>query len=122
MSSPGVKTIAALVFCLVLSACASDLGNRPATADTPFLVGKTTKAEVLKALGLPQEISKDPSGVVHYWYDPSVRMAQVCMLCVSPDISKGSAYTKLNRAKLTFDATGVLIDFLPQQENSRKGN
>jgi hypothetical protein len=129
MSSPFVRACVAQLVCLLLAACASDMGIKPVTADAQFIVGQTTKAEVIKALGLPQEISKDSAGSEHYWYEASARLTGLCVGCgfasntagaVPGAVVQSSAESaKRDRAKLTFDAAGVLVEYLPPPKQGR---
>ena len=123
MSSRFTRACIACLICLVLAACAAEMGVKPVPADAPFIVGKTTKAEVIEALGLPQEISKDDAGTEHYWYEPSARLTGLCVGCAFSSNTAGAvpgaavessaASAKRNRAQLTFDASGVLVEYLP---------
>lgn len=123
MNSRFVRACVVQLVCLVLAACASDLGIKPVPVDAQFIVGETTKAEVIKALGLPQEISRDPAGSEHYWYEPSARLTGICVGCAWASNTSGAVpgaavrssaqSAKRNRAKLTFDASGVLVEYLP---------
>jgi hypothetical protein len=129
MNSRFVRAFVAHLVCLVLAACASDLGVKPVAADAQFIVGKTTKAEVIKALGLPQEITRDGAGSEHYWYEPSARLTGMCVGCALASNTSGAVpgaavqssaeNAKRNRAKLTFDASGVLVEYLPSRKAGR---
>jgi hypothetical protein len=122
MKSRFARVSAAYLTCLILAACAAEIGLRPA-ADVQFVIGKTTKAEVIKELGLPQEITRDPAGTEHYWYEPSARLTGLCIACGFPSgtpdllnaavVHASAERAKRDRAQMTFDASGVLAEYTP---------
>lgn len=58
----------------MLNGCGASIGLRKTFNEANFEIGKTTKAEVIGYLGLPQQTGRDPLGRVHLCYDGATRL------------------------------------------------
>jgi hypothetical protein len=112
--------IAPLLLGMLLSAVASggDIGIKKQIDISQFEVGKTVIADVVRAIGLPQRMSKDEDGTKHFFYERSTRLVGMCLGCgmasntmglIPGGAIKGSKEkAKKNSVELVFDSEGIL--------------
>ena len=73
---------AACVLAALLAGCSTgSIGMRKDLDQQHFEVGKTSRAEVVNAIGLPQRMEKDAAGNEHYYYERSARLTGMCVAC-----------------------------------------
>jgi hypothetical protein len=109
-----------LLLGLLFSAVANsaDIGIKKQIDISQFEVGKTLIADVVRAIGLPQRMSKDENGTKHFFYERSTRLVGMCLGCgmagntmglISGGAIKGSKEkAKKNSLELVFDSEGIL--------------
>ena len=56
-----------LVLSFLVTACASTIGNKQDVKTTSFLIGDTSKNEVLDTLGLPSEVTRSEALQQEFW-------------------------------------------------------
>lgn len=108
-------TLALIVPLLLLGACGPRIGVKTDFQQQAFQVGKTTRADVIKQLGLPQQILKDSDGREHLLYEGSTRLVGMCVGCgdvtgnvgIIPRMMNDSRVK--NGAEYVFDLQGVLV-------------
>jgi len=112
----------------LLTACGPGIGLRTKFHEATFEIGKTTKAEVIGYLGLPQRLGKDPLGRTHLLYDGSTRLIglvapvaigpiiTVAPLAIGPVGSSSNESMTRSGAEYVFDENDKLIAaFLPEK-------
>lgn len=117
------RRIFAICIALILSGCATSVGNRTSFEDTKFVVGKTLKQEVATALGLPSEVS-NAEGLLLWGYPDSPELVGL-IIAVPTGPNVVSTYAidvtdseqSFNQAKMIygFDEDGVLRRVLDQR-------
>jgi len=109
-----------LTILALLAGCSSGtIGVKPDIAAHHLEVGKSTRTEVVNAIGLPQRVAKDAAGNDHYFYERSARLIGMCLGCGYVDNSLGAIpaaaiQSSNDKARKTaiefvFNAEGTLI-------------
>ena len=99
---------------LALAACGPTIGLKSDFSSQGFEIGRTTRDQVISALGLPQQILKDTDGREHLLYDGSTRLVGACIGCGIPSAPVGAIPSMINQsmvkngAEYVFDDRGVM--------------
>lgn len=100
---------------LSLTSCSNPvIGITTNFQEANFKVGKTTKAEIINHLGLPQNVQKDKNGQQHLIYTDKVNDLGVCTYCENPG-QTGSIPTMKDNvaenggAEYVINSKGILI-------------
>lgn len=115
MKYTSFRRIFAIFIALILSGCASSVGNRTSFEDTKFVVGKTQKQEIATALGLPSEVSHS-DGLLLWGYPDSPELTGLIVavptgsMVTTYAIDVAATEKSFNQAKMIygFDEEGVL--------------
>lgn len=111
-----------LLLMLVLTACASTIGNKIDLEEAKFEVGVTTKDDIADTLGLPNAIARDKAAGREFWaYNESPELTGLILPVVTTTGGTLSANTvtvphfgtgQAQKAALvcTFDLQGVLVE------------
>jgi hypothetical protein len=107
-----------------LVACTdTTIGIRSDDAAVQLIVGQTSKVEILKSFGLPQQIDRDAAGNEHFYYEPTAKLLGLCIACADSTATSGIApgaaihsskeNARRNRSELVFNGSGILIAKYP---------
>jgi len=117
-----VSVVIAPFFLILVSCGGPGIGLKTDFQQANFEVKKSTKLDVVRYLGLPQKIMKDPDGREHYIYEGSTRLVSACIGCGSTNMGVGLIPSYINEtgvrngAEYVFDENGLLIaKFEPQK-------
>jgi len=113
----------ALAAVALLGGCSTgSIGVKSDVGSHPFEVGKTTRAEVVDTIGLPQRMEKDDAGNDHYFYERSAHLTGMCLGCGVVSNSSGAVpaaaietsqkKARKNAVEFVFNAQGTLISGL----------
>jgi hypothetical protein len=111
---------AVLAATAILAGCSSgQIGVRPDVGSQAFEVGKTTRTDVVNAIGLPQRVEKDDAGNDHYFYERSARLTGLCIGCgiaanttgliPAAAVEGSKEKARKNSVEFVFDTGGMLI-------------
>jgi hypothetical protein len=109
------RRTALVVSLLALTACGPGIGLKTDFQNYAFEVGRTTRDEVVRQLGLPQKILKDQDGREHLLYEGSTRLLGVCIGCGDASAPAGAIPMMVNDAAVksgaeyVFDERSVLV-------------
>jgi hypothetical protein len=118
MSTPKINILIACIFTFFISACTgANIGLKTDYKSANFQVGKTSRADVIAYLGLPQKSLKDPDGQLHLLYERSSKLTGLCggSKCGGLSGQLGGVEALIsdaaNRdgAEYVFDTNGILI-------------
>ncbi len=114
---------------LTLAGCGPAIGVKTDFQAQSFEVGRTTRDDVMRKLGLPQKILKDDDGRDHLFYEGSARLLG---LGIGTGVAGGPGLipTMINQAQIkegaeyVFNSDGVLVAKFetskkPQQQSQR---
>jgi hypothetical protein len=119
-----IVRVASVFALLCLAACAAPaIGIKSDDSAVQLIVGQTSKAEVLKSFGLPQQIDRDSAGNEHFYYEPTAKLLGLCIACGDSTAASGLAAgaaihaskenARRNRSELVFNSSGILIAEYP---------
>lgn len=105
----------------VLAGCSTgSIGVKSDIQASAFEAGKTTRAQVIEAIGLPQRVEKDTAGNEHYFYEKKAHLTGMCLGCgvvsnnsgVIPAaaIESSKKKAKENAVEFVFNPDGTLIN------------
>lgn len=63
-----------LIAAIFLSACVTNLASKVDLSETDFIVGQTTKKDVVTRLGLPEKTIRGEDGTEQYFYAGAARL------------------------------------------------
>lgn len=111
-----LRIVTCLVFAVNLVACAGpSIGLKTDFQAAKFQVNKTTRAEVINRLGLPQKIMKDSQGREHFIYEGDTHLVSACIGCGDTNTGVGVIPALINEsgvrdgAEYVFDTKNILI-------------
>lgn len=115
------RVITSIFAAAVLAACSTaSIGVRSDIQAGAFEVGKTTRAQVIEAIGLPQRVEKDAAGNEHYFYERKAHLTGMCLGCgvasnnsgiiPAAAIESSKQKAKKNAVEFVFDPEGTLIN------------
>jgi hypothetical protein len=85
-----IRCSAALAIAIWLLGCSTgSIGVRSDVDSYRFEAGKTTRAEVINTIGLPQRIDKDEAGNEHFFYERKAHLTGMCLGCGFANNSMG---------------------------------
>ena len=104
----------------VLAGCSTgSIGVKSDVGSHPFEVGKTTRTEVVNAIGLPQSVQQDDAGNDHYFYEKTAHLTGMCLGCgfanntggiiPAAAIDSSKAKAQKNAVEFVFNPAGTLI-------------
>jgi len=104
----------------LLAGCSTgSIGVKSDVGSQPFEVGKTTRTDVVNAIGLPQRMEKDGQGNDHYFYERSAHLTGMCLGCGMVDNTAGIVpaatvqgsqdKARKNAVEFVFNSQGTLI-------------
>lgn len=116
MITKTLRIFACLVFTVNMVACAGpSIGLNTDFKDAHFQVNKTTRAEIIKRLGLPQKIMKDAQGREHFIYEGDTHLVSACIGCGDTNAGVGLIPALINEsgvkngAEYVFDTKNILV-------------
>ena len=101
-----------------LSACVTNLASKVDLSETDFIVGKTTKKDVVNRLGLPEKATRADDGTEQYFYAGAARLigftvgsASGGVYSTGPGLLDSTISGSMvgNGAVYKFDSSGILI-------------
>jgi hypothetical protein len=118
--NPVSRFSTALTAVVLLAGCSTgSIGVKSDVGSHPFEVGRTTRAEVVNTIGLPQGIEKDEAGNDHYYYERSAHLTSMCLGCGDVTQTSGALpawavahsqdKARKNAVEFVFNSEGTLI-------------
>ncbi|MBN8240686.1 hypothetical protein JF541_16115 [Marinobacter hydrocarbonoclasticus] len=120
--------IIALYITIILSGCATSVGNRTSFENTRFVVGETQQQEVAKVLGLPSEISHS-EGLLLWGYPEAPELSGLIVAIPTGSnvvstyaIDTASEEGEFNQSQMiyAFDEDGILRQVSDQRQKKEK--
>jgi hypothetical protein len=119
-----IVRVASVFAFLCLAACVDPaIGIKSDDSAVQLIVGQTSKAEILKSFGLPQQIDQDAAGNEHFYYEPTAKLLGLCIACGDSTATSGLAAgaaihsseenARRNRSEVVFNRSGILIAKFP---------
>lgn len=112
------KIFLSLLVTLNLSACVSNLASKVELNNTDFVVGYTTKKDVVNHLGLPEKVLRNKDNTEQYFYAGAARLTGFTVGNAGGGVynsGPGLLDTAINESMIgdgavyKFDSNGILI-------------
>lgn len=109
---------------IILSGCATSVGNRASFENTKFVIGETDKHSVASVLGLPSEVSRSDN-LLLWGYPESPKLSGLIIAVpTAPDVVSTYAIDVTDESDLAqsqmvygFDEAGILRQVSDQRSN-----